>query len=303
MPRAADRDIWPKLDTQPVATDAGSQTTVVIPVWDEYVSKRLAAALESVASQAAESPIVVVDNASSTPLPRLPGARVVRSPERLTLGRARNLGLTHVTTPYVVFWDADDVMLPGALAALETGIEDDPGLAAFAMAILEQPDRTRHRWPRRWVKLLARRPAAFALLDAVWSLYPSTGATIMPTELVREAGGYGDADSGEDWCLGVSLAFRGRIRWSEQPGRLYRVHPTSLWSQNMTPKDLVRHASAVRQRIRTDKGIPDRARTALPLIWGAQWAAIAVHLALETARRGLAAARNRHGGDPGRQPA
>ena len=65
----------------------------------------------------------------------------------------------------------------------------------------------------------------------------------MRTELARTAGGYADAESGEDWCLGVSLAFRGRIGWSERPGRVYRLHPRSVWARHMTvPTSSATHA-------------------------------------------------------------
>jgi hypothetical protein len=270
-----------------VEASASPQTTVVIAVWDAYVSERLGDALASIRSQAPRTPIVVVDNASQTPLPPLPGAWVIRAPRRLSAGAARNLGLSRVTTPYVVFWDADDIMLPETLSTLENTMKANARLTAFGMAVLEDPGRTRHRWPRPWIKKLIRRPKAFALLHAMWSLYPGTGATVMRTELVRQAGGYGDANSGEDWSLGVSLAFRGPLGWTEQPGRLYHMHDQSLWSQNMTPEDLSRHAKAIRDRIRSDDGIPDRAKTALPLIWLGQWTAIGAHVALEKARARL----------------
>ncbi|HEY3945136.1 MAG TPA: glycosyltransferase [Solirubrobacteraceae bacterium] len=265
---------------------AGPKTTVVIPVWDDYVSERLEQALQSVRAQSTPPPpVVVVDNASAVPLPTLPGAWVVRAPARLTLGAARNLGLTRVETPYVVFWDADDVMLECTLPFLEAAISDDTGLVAFATAVVEEHSGKRHRWPRRWVKRLLRSPRRFAFLDAIWSLYPSTGSTIMLADAVRAAGGYADADSGEDWCLGVSLAFRGRLEWSERPGRLYRVHPGSTQAQHMAPADMLRHARAVRHRICTDPGIPEWARWSLPLLWLGQRAAIAAHVALERLRK------------------
>jgi len=260
-----------------------AQTTVLIPVWNDY-AQWLERAVASLQQQDVAAGIVVVDNASDDELPALPGVAVVRSPRRLTLGAARNLGLAHVTTPYVVLWDADDAMLPGTLGFLQRAIGSDPGLAAYGAAIVEEPSGRRHRWPRRWVAGLARFPAVFALLDCVWSLYPTTGATIMRTELARSAG-YGEAESGEDWCLGVSLAFRGRVGWSERPGRTYRLHPHSIWSRHRTVRDLLRHAKAVRDRIRTDPGIAGAARTALPLIAVAQYCAVLGHLGVSATRR------------------
>lgn len=259
--------------------EVAPQMTVVIPVWDEYVLGRLPEAVASLRQQVPVPPIIVVDNASQVPLPELPGVAVVRAPHRLTLGAARNLGLARVGTPYVVAWDADDLMLPGTLSLLQNAIGADPRLAAFAAAIVEDPSGQRHRWPRRWVGLAVRATRAFALLDAVWSIYPTTGATIMRTELVRAAGGFGDSDSGEDWCLGVSLAFRGRLGWSEVPGRVYRVHDRSMRSRHLTLPDQRRNARMVRARIREDPGIPGWARRLLPLIALGQYAALAAHAA------------------------
>jgi hypothetical protein len=156
-------------------------------------------------------------------------------------------------------------------------------LATFAMAVVEDPSGRRHRWPRRWVGRIVRWPRLFAVLHSIWSLYPSSGPTIIRTELARAVGGYSDADSSEGWCLGVSLAFRGRMGWSERPGQLYRVHTGSTWGQN-NAANLARHAAVVRHRIRTDPGIPDWARRSLPLLWLGQRAAIAAHVALERAR-------------------
>src|SRR5436309_1197676 len=109
----------------------GGQTTVVIPVWDDYVESLRSAALPSLRDQARSKRILVVDNASSTELTELNGAEIVRAPARISLGAARNLGLEHVTTPYVVFWDADDTMLAGTLRLLEDAMVCDPRLVAF----------------------------------------------------------------------------------------------------------------------------------------------------------------------------
>src|SRR5690242_10204527 len=101
---------------------ADARTTVVIPVWDEYVPDRLPQALRSIELQDPAPDVIVVDNASAVTVPASPGISVVRAPQRLALGSARNLGLAQVKTPHVIFWDADDVMLPGTLAFLEREI-------------------------------------------------------------------------------------------------------------------------------------------------------------------------------------
>jgi glycosyltransferase involved in cell wall biosynthesis len=256
----------------------GVVIAVVLAVWDGYVAGLISVALASLRGQDVAVPIVVVDNASDVELPDLPDAQVIRSPRRLSLGAARNLGLDHVRTPYVIFWDADDEMLPGTLGFLQDAIGADQDLVAFGASIVEDVSGSRHRWPRHWMPALARWPKLFALIDCVWSLYPSTGATIMKTESARGAGGYGDAESGEDWCLGVSLAFRGRIGWSERPGRIYSLDEGSVWARHMTARHQLHHARNVRLRIREDSGIPRWARSGLPLIALAQYAAIGAHV-------------------------
>ena len=266
----------------------------MVAVWDEYVSRGLAAALESLTAQGGATPIVVVDNASTVPAivpdgePRI---TVIRSGRRLTLGAARNLGLAAVTTPNVIVWDADDTMLPGTLAFLEDNIARDPRLTAFGAAIIEDPAGHRHRWPRRWIARLVTRPRLFATLDCVWSLYPTTGATIMDMASVRAAGGYSDIESAEDWGLGVALAFRGRIGWSERPGRVYHLHHRSVWARHHSVSHQLAHARSVRTRLRDDRDVPRWVRTGLPLIAVAQSAAIAGHVAVASVRRRSDAAR------------
>ncbi len=235
---------------------------MVIPAWGAYAGAPLQEALASLREQDTPAQIIVVDNSSDEPLGPVGDAEVVRAPERLTVGGARNLGLDHVTSPYVLFWDADDLMLPGTLGFLLEEISADEGLVAVAAAIVEESG-ARHRWPPGWSARLARRPALFALAHSVWSLFPSTGATIMRTEQVREGGGY-EADesavSAEDWVLGASLAYRGRIGLRDRPGRVYRRLGESLWQDHRAPARQLAHAAAVRRRLRADSGIPRWAR-------------------------------------------
>jgi glycosyltransferase involved in cell wall biosynthesis len=243
---------------------------VVIPVWDSYVGF-LEEAIASAREQEVEAELIVVDNASAEPLPMLTGARVVRSAVRLSTGAARNLGLDSVTAPLVVFLDADDLMLPGTLARLLAGLRD--GDAAFAMAIVDGDTGGRHRAPRRLAYLLARAPRLFALANTVWSLLPTQGATIMRTADVRAAGGYGDRSQGEDWALGAALAWRGRVRLTKKPGLVYRWRFDSPGREG-ADADLLDNARALRERLRADLDVPALARTLLPLVAAAQWAAV-----------------------------
>jgi glycosyltransferase involved in cell wall biosynthesis len=243
------------------------EVSVVIPAWGTYAGAPLQEALASVREQDTPARIIVVDNASDEPLDSVGDAELVRTPERRTVGAARNLGLEHVTTPFVLFWDADDLMLPGTLTFLCERLRADPRLVAVAAGVVEGESHRRHRWPPRWSARLARRPRLFAAGHAVWSLFPSTGATIMRAEDVRAAGGYAtDIEAGGDWVLGASLAFRGRVQLVERPGRLYRRLGGSLWQENRAPARQLARAAAVRARLRDDPAVPGWARASTPLL-------------------------------------
>jgi glycosyltransferase involved in cell wall biosynthesis len=247
----------------------------VVPAWGDYAGAPLTEALDSLRGQDVPTHIIVVDNASQPPLAGIPGVELIRAPERLTVGAARNLGLAAARTPYVLFWDADDLMLPGTLRFLRDRIAAEPDAVLVAASILEGEPPMPHRWPRPWTYPLARFGRAFALADCVWSLFPATGSALMRTDAAR-ATGFGDANSGEDWVLGVSLAFRGRVILETRPGRIYRRHAGSLWETQRDGSQLVVHARAVRNRLRADPAVPRWVRFLLPFIALLQLAAVRV---------------------------
>lgn len=261
------------------------RTTVVIPVWDHYVALRFEEALESIASQDVPVTVVVVDNASHVPLPRLNSVTVIRTAERVPLGNARNLGLEHVHTEAVIFADADDLMLPGAVKRLQQGLDDDPRLIAFAMAFVDAETGQRHRWPRPWIAELVRFPTILAVMNAVWALYPITGPVLIRTAFAREVGGHAEIDNGDARCLGAALLFRGRVGWTEQPGCVYHQRPGSNLDRFSGVGSILESTRAVRERLRSDFGGPTWLRRALPLIAAAQWAAVGGHLLVVLGRR------------------
>lgn len=247
------------------SSDRHPLVTVVVPVWDDYVVF-LPEAVGSVRRDATETPIVVVDNASATPVPTLDGITVVHAPRRLSVGAARNLGLDQVGTEYVLFLDADDMLLEGTLDFLLSALEQDRSVAVAATSILDGRTGRRHRTPRSFVPRLARRPFAFALADCVWSLYPIQSCAMFKTADARDAGGYPDADWGDDWVLAVSLALRGRVEISERLGRFYRATTGSLAGRPKGASELVASARLVRERLRSDAATPRSIRLLLPAI-------------------------------------
>jgi glycosyltransferase involved in cell wall biosynthesis len=250
------------------------QLTVVIPAWDSYAGDGLLEALASVRSQAVPVEVIVVDNASEVPLPGgLGSAEIVALEQRRSTGAARNAGLERVRTPYVVFLDADDLLVPGALSALLNGLEANADCSAYVCSIVDGVTGVRHRSPRWVARALCAWPRLFALANTIWSLLPTQGAAIMRTADVGDCGGYGDSDRGEDWVLGVSLAFRGRVTFDRRPGLCYRRRADSPGEAAIRGPVLLENARRVRARVREDQAIPGWAKSALPLIAAGQWAA------------------------------
>ncbi|MHB8662718.1 MAG: glycosyltransferase family 2 protein [Acidimicrobiales bacterium] len=229
---------------------SGTRVTVVIPVWDGYV-RLLTEAVSSVRAQSVWARIIVVDNASCSPVPAPAGCELVRAEERLSTGAARNLGLALVTSAYVMFLDADDRLLRGALCRLVRGLDRHPDSPALVAQIFE-PTGALHRRPLWLARSLAKWQRAFAWLNAVWPLVSiqGQGCMVLRTDAARRAGGYGDASSGEDWLLAAALAFDGPFAFDAAPVLLHRMHQAGTAAEETTIQELRVNASLVRDRLR-----------------------------------------------------
>lgn len=258
------------------AAPVAARVTVVIAVWDAYAGDGLVEAVDSVRRQDVPLELIVVDNASEVTVPPLRDVQIAHLPVRRSTGAARNAGLDHVHTPYVVFLDADDLLLDGALGSLVEGLEAADHRSAYTLMIVDGVTGARHRSPRRFARLLCRLPRTFALANTIWSLLPTQGCTIMWTHDVRACGGYGDSAAGEDWTLATSLAFRGEVSFGQRAGLCYRRREDSPGAAALSGNVLLENARQVRRRIRADPAIPPWVRSALPVIAVGQWLAARV---------------------------
>jgi glycosyltransferase involved in cell wall biosynthesis len=252
-----------------------SELTVVVPVWGRY-SEKLRACVEDLRRQDLRAEIVVVDNASDVPLPDLPeGVRTLRLEQRVSAGGARNAALPIVTTPYVVFADVDDRLLPGTLSLLAGILRDDPGLVAAASRQLHWNPRTGEKHetrgaPRPVVYRLARFPRLLALCTLRFNVFPVIGGTALRTDVVRASGGFGNANLGEDWELASALAWRGRIGFTRTHGLLYAVEEGSLWHRPHEPEAFEEKYGHFRERLYRDPAVPGWARLTRPLFTALQ---------------------------------
>ncbi len=251
---------------------AAGAVTIVIPAWGAHVAY-LPDALASL-REPDGPPVeaIVVDNASDHPVEGLAGGvRVVRSPRRLGIGEARNFGLREARSEYVMFWDADDLMLPGALARMWSVLEQDAGVVAVTMDSVRWTPETgpgdRWPWPRPVMYPLTRRRRLFALIALLYNPFTTTGPALMRTDVVRDAGGFSeDIAFFEDWALSGALAVRGRVVMLRETGRLYRVHDESLSLGHLDSPDQGAWLRGMRTRVREDPRVPRWMKALLPLV-------------------------------------
>jgi glycosyltransferase involved in cell wall biosynthesis len=244
--------------------------TVVIPVWDDYAGV-VEDAIATVCAQEEPAEVVVVDNASSTALPSFDGpVTALRLPQRRSVGAARNAGLELVRTKFVLFLDADDVIEQDTLSLLLSRLEDDPRLVACSCGVVAWNAATGRTqklpFPSRLTRIVARWPGAYRFYAALDNRMPTTGCVLMRTEAVRTAGGFSDADFAEDWPLNVTLAFRGPIAFVVRPGRMLRVHASSLRASPRSRAQVSRSFDLVLERVRNDRATPPLVRAVLPLL-------------------------------------
>jgi glycosyltransferase involved in cell wall biosynthesis len=245
--------------------------TVVTPVWDGYC-RFVAGCVENLLAQQPSPRVLIVDNASRDALPALPaGVEVLKLERRVSVGRARNLGLEAVRTPYVCFSDVDDLMLPGTLGFCIDRLDADPGQVGCATSVLDWfPDQDRlvpDKRPRRHAYLFSGRRRLFALYQLAFvSALSTTTGTVFRTEAVRAAGGFGDAEVSEDSMLALPISWHGRIELHRRPGRVYRIEGGSLIHRRVSRDVRAEGMRGVRSAVAADPAVPWLVKASLPAV-------------------------------------
>lgn len=251
--------------------------TIVIPYWD-LDPQILLDAVTSLADQEATYRTIVVDNASTVPLPPLPPqVEVLRLPSRVGVGAARNAGLALVETSHVLFLDADDQLFPGSIPFLLRQLEASPDAIASsgqgrawwpdpaAIAVLSR--RRIKRWDKYFrLSRLQRFPRALGALNTVRMVFQPSCA-VLRVDAVRRAGGFSTHEAEEDWVLSALLVFHGRVIAGERDVRRYRMRVGSL--NRVKRQDWRISAGArreMRRRLRRDPAVPLLIRLSTPLL-------------------------------------
>lgn len=195
-----------------------SPVTIVIPAYNR--ASVILRTLDSVASQMVRpARVVLVDNNSTDGTMDVmrgwaaanPGLDVVIVGEtKPGACAARNRGLREVETEFVMFFDSDDVMLPGHVGDFNRAINDNQQSDIFGRSILikELDGSTRKLYYT----------SRSAMFNHLFRGCLSTQRIVVRTSLVRSVGGWNEALPGwNDYELGVRLLLAtGRLH--ELPG-------------------------------------------------------------------------------------
>lgn len=164
-------------------------------------------------------------------------AQLVLNPVNLWHCRAFNRALEQVRAPYVLDLAADDRLLPGGLSALVQALEAHPkALLAHGNALhidergqplgYEHPlGEARQEWSGKvWRALFGQR-----------FICPPT--VLFRTEVLREAGGYDESLSFEDFDIWMRLLRRGEAVYVPEMVCAYRQHGASLSVRQLRERD------------------------------------------------------------------
>ena len=217
--------------------------SVVVPTKDR--ARLLDQTLRSIAEQTAPAAEVIVADDGSTDdtadVVARHGATLVRNRQGgWGAAGARNAGLERVTTGLVAFVDSDDLLLPGALAALERALSGAPA-APFAFGQGLSAARLDDGWTPHGLihpdlEELSGLSAALYARNSV----PSSGALARADD-ARAIGGF---DTGlrfvEDQDFWVRLARRGEPVHVPELVCVYRIHPENRHAPTLARLDAER---------------------------------------------------------------
>jgi glycosyltransferase involved in cell wall biosynthesis len=224
-----------------------SLVSVIIPSFNQ--ARFLTDSLASVATQKSYSrrEVIVVDDGSiddpASVVARFEDIRCLHQVNRGTAA-ARNHGLHESRGHYVVFLDADDRLLPGALEVGVDALDRNPGCGfVYGHVRLVGSDGTDCRCPTEtpvtgahYRELLAR--------NYIWT----PGAVMYRRAAVDAVGGFDPRAGGSaDFDLNIRIARHWPIHCHGRTVLDYRVHPDS---QSSDPAYMLRSAVAVRRRHR-----------------------------------------------------
>jgi glycosyltransferase involved in cell wall biosynthesis len=180
---------------------------VIIPTFNH--ARFLGEALASVVAQTrpADEVIVVDDGSSDHPgavVAKFPGVRIIRQENR-GLSAARNTGLRSTRASYVIFLDADDRLLPGAIKVNLRHAGKHKDCAFVYGGFYQIFENTRMRGPDCYIGVQDN--GYFELLR--FNIVGMVAAALFRRQCVIEVGGFDESvEKSEDYDIYLRLAQR-----------------------------------------------------------------------------------------------
>jgi len=122
----------------------------------------------------------------------------IESAPSIGAARARNVGLAHVDSEYVLFFDSDDYMPPHHIEEIESAIKVGgfPHICAFDMTLVDLNGNTHSKRFRQ----------GDPMLKHIFHAILSTQRCVLSTKLVNNIGGWNEnLPVWNDWELGIRL--------------------------------------------------------------------------------------------------
>jgi glycosyltransferase involved in cell wall biosynthesis len=226
----------------PLPVGSTTSVSVVIPAKNvaAYVGETIASAL----AQGEVTEVIVVDDGSTDNTISI--VRAIRDP-RLRLmtndsagvSAARNLGARHASGEWLLFLDADDLMRPGAVAALLAAARGAPR-AVLVYGDYNTIDSEGRQIGRRDLLKGRRKPSGDVLTRlAAGNFIVNGGIALARAEAFRAIGGFDTSlRYCEDWHCWCRLAAIGEFEFAPKLLLDYRLHTANTMNAAIrTPQD------------------------------------------------------------------
>jgi len=222
----------------------GSTTSVSVVIPAKNVAAYVGETIVSALAQGAVTEVIVVDDGSTDNTISI--VRAIRDP-RLRLmtndsagvSAARNLGARHASGEWLLFLDADDLMRPGAVAALLAAARGAPR-AVLVYGDYNTIDSEGRQIGRRDLLKGRRKPSGDVLTRlAAGNFIVNGGIALARAEAFRAIGGFDTSlRYCEDWHCWCRLAAIGEFEFAPKLLLDYRLHTANTMNAAIrTPQD------------------------------------------------------------------
>lgn len=206
--------------------------SIVMPAYN--AERFIGEAVESVLAQSVSDwELIIVDDGSTDhtadEVARFvdPRIRLIHQ-ENGGVSAARNAGILATRGKYILFFDADDILLPEALERLGGLLEENPD-AVLAYGEVITFDTDTGPIPVPGAPVFAKRPTGDALEQMVVANPVGAGCALARGDVVRRTRGFEtELKLGEDWLFWCMLASHGHATYAgPKPILHYRIHGQS----------------------------------------------------------------------------